>query len=114
MDAGDVWMVSLPAIGGHEQAGERPAIVIQDAADGAGSPLVLVIPLTSRLSAARFPATVPISPDSENGLRAESLAMVFQVRALDRSRFTRRLGRVSDMTLGSVFEALDRLTGRCR
>lgn len=95
MKRGEVWMVTLPFTPGREQSGERPAVVVQDAAYGQGSPLVLIVPLTSQSGASRFPATVAVQPSPENGLTLESIAMVFQTRALDRSRFIRRLGIVS-------------------
>ena len=113
MESGEIWSVTLPfAEGGREQSGQRPALVMQDSAAGQGSPLVLVVPLTSQISASRFPATVRLEPTPENGLTAVSIAMVFQIRALDRSRFVRRLGTVGDETVASLLAALDALLGR--
>jgi mRNA interferase MazF len=110
---GEVWMVFLPAApAGREQAGQRPAIIIQDPGYGQASPLVLVVPLTSQSGAARFPATVTILPTAANGLSAPSIAMVFQTRALDRARFIRRLGALSDADLAAVLLKLNRLTGQ--
>ena len=85
--------------------------MLQDDAYGQGSPLVLVVPLTSQLAALRFPGTVPIEPTAENGLSAASVAMVFQLRALDRARFGRRLGQVGSGELDAVLAELARLTG---
>ena len=102
----------LPAVGqGREQSGERPVVVIQDAAYGAGSPLVLVVPLTSQLAALRFPATVEIMPTAANGLELASVAMVFQVRALDRTRFVTRRGQVEEDVLETLLDALKNLVG---
>lgn len=105
-------MVSLPFSSGREQSGNRPAIVIQDAAYGQASPLVLVVPLTSQLAALRFPATVRIEPSLANGLNLPSVALVFQTRATDRSRLSRAIGRISDADLDRVLFDLARLTGR--
>jgi mRNA interferase MazF len=71
-----------------------------------------MVPLTSQLAALRFPATVRIDPSPENGLTMPSVAMVFQIRALDRTRFIRRLGAVSDSDLAAILAALNRLTGQ--
>ncbi len=95
-------MVSLPFSGGREQSGERPAVVIQDGVYGQGSPLVLVVLLTSQLAALRFPASVQIQPSRENGLSFPSVAMVFQTRALDRTRFLRRIGVLEDDSLAGI------------
>jgi mRNA interferase MazF len=112
MQRGEIWMVSLPFSGGREQSGERPAIIIQDAIYGQGSPLVLIVLLTSQLAAMRFPATVRIDSTRENGLSYPSVAMIFQARALDRSRFLRKLGTVTHKEIMAVLAELNRLTGQ--
>ena len=112
MQRGDVWMVALPFSGRREQSGERPAIVIQDAVYGQGSPLVLIVLLTSQLAAQRFPASVRVDPTPSNGLSAPSVAMVFQARALDRSRFLRKVGTLPGEVLAAIITELSRLTGQ--
>lgn len=87
-------------------------MVIQDATYGQGSPLVLVVPLTSQVGALRFPGTVRIEPTGGNGLTLSSIAMVFQMRALDRTRFVSRLGILDAVNLDLVLAELDRLIGR--
>ena len=111
MRLGDVWMVELPFSSGREQSGERPAIVIQDEVYGQGSPLVLIVLLTSQLTALRFPASIDIAPSPSNGLSVRSVAIVFQARALDRSRFLRHLGEVSAEDLATILVELRNLTG---
>jgi len=44
---GDIHWVDLPVVGGREQRGRRPAIVIQNEKVGEKLPTVLVVPLTS-------------------------------------------------------------------
>jgi mRNA interferase MazF len=91
MKNGDIWLVDLSDAKGHEQRGVRPAIVI-----GGANGLVLVVPLTGSVSSARFSHTHTISPDPHNGLDAESVALVFQIVALDRERFQHRIGTVGE------------------
>ena len=112
INRGEVWLVQLPNSSGREQSGQRPAIVIQDAAYGLRSSLVLAVPLTSQTNATRFAATVPIIPSAQNGLSLPSVALVFQVRALDRNRFLQRLGFVSAPELSAVLDELNKLTGQ--
>ncbi len=73
----------------------------QDMSSGGYSPLslleaqtglVLVAQLTSKISTARFSDTLAISPDSHNGLDAESIALVFQIVELVHERFRHRIG----------------------
>lgn len=111
MDRGEVWLVALPSAPGREQQGQRPAVVLQDEAYGRRSPLVLVVPLTSQLASLRFPATLRLDPSAENGLDVPSVAMVFQLRALDRARFVRRIGRVSRSELRRIEAEVRRMAG---
>lgn len=53
MEEGDIYLVEIPLSGGHEQAGLRPAIIIQ-AIRSEKLPTVLIVPLTSKLKAAEF------------------------------------------------------------
>ena len=108
---GEVVWVEYPKVNGHEQAGRRPSIVLQDDSIASGSPLVLVIPLTSSASVARFPGVIAVPADAGNGLTADSYALVFQLRAIDRRRIGAKLGDVSSAILAQLYEALDKLTG---
>jgi mRNA interferase MazF len=109
---GDVWQATYPPSNGHEQMGSRPVLVLQDNKYGRGAPIILAVPFSTRLRTQRFDGTVLIEPDEHNGLTAPSVVLVFQLRALDKSRFDRRIGRVERDQLMSVYEELDRLTGR--
>lgn len=104
-------MVDLPISSGREQGGQRPAVIIQDEVYGLGSPLILVVILTSQLGALRFPGSTRIDPTPANGVSVPSVAMMFQTRALDRSRFRQRLGYVYDADLTGIIRELRMLTG---
>jgi mRNA interferase MazF len=112
MRQGEIWRVRLPSADGHEQSGERPALILQDDAFIHVLPLVLVVPFTSRMRATRFPGTLLVQPDSVNGLTSPSVALLFQLRGLDKSRFLERLGKVEEATLRELWSLLDQLTGR--
>jgi mRNA interferase MazF len=112
MNVGDVFWVEFPPQSGHAQAGRRPAIVAQVASATASLPTILMIPLTTQIAALRFPGTVMVDSDPENGLRRPSVALVFQLTVVDRRVVGSRMGRVSEDVLGNLWDALDRLTGR--
>ena len=102
MDIGDIYTVEIPSSDGHEQAGTRPAIIVQARQFENQLPTVLIVPLTSRLAAQAFPGTFLVHPDSENGLTMISVALVFQLRAIDRRRLKRMTGRLSGVHLAQV------------
>jgi mRNA interferase MazF len=109
---GDIHWIELPPGSGHEQSGRRPAVIVQDASYAGMLPVVLVIPLTTATSTLRFPGTLLIQPDPGNGLRQASVALVFQMRAVDRRRIGGRVGALGADILSGIFEALDKLMGR--
>lgn len=111
MDVGELCWADLPTTDGHEQSGRRPVMVIQDDSYAGQLPTVLIVPLTSTRAAARFPGTVFIPATTGNGLAADSVLLIFQVRALDRTRFGRRIGVVEPAILTQVYQTLDQLTG---
>ena len=112
MTAGDIFWVELPRANGHEQVGRRPAVVLQDEVYAGTLPVVIVVPLTGAVTASRFPGTVSIEPTSENSLRKRFVALIFQIRAVDRRKIRDRLGAVGAEDLARIHGALDRLLGR--
>jgi mRNA interferase MazF len=100
MARGDVLLVSLPDSDKREEKGNRPAIAVQT--DIANSPMLIVIPVTSSLGALRFPFVVKIEPSEQNGLNLPSVAMIFQMRAIDRKRIIQKIGELEPQYLAQV------------
>jgi len=88
MNKGEIWLVDIPATDGHEQSGKRPVIILADTMAN----IVIIIPFTSNVQALRFPHTIEIKPSKTNGLTAKSVALVFQVRAIDKKRLKNKIG----------------------
>jgi mRNA interferase MazF len=112
MSVGDLHWVDLPDANGREQRGRRPVVVLQDDDYGGDLPVVLVVPLTTARAAMRFAGTTLIRPTVENRLRQASVALVFQLRAIDRRRIQEHIGTVSVEVLQAIFAELGKLTGR--
>ena len=94
MKIGDVYLVEIPTIGGHEQAGLRPAIIVQTEKERDKLPNIIIIPLTSKIKATCFPFTFLIEPDQSNNLSSVSVALIFQLRAIDKKRLKRKIGEL--------------------
>ena len=112
MSPGDICWVDILPRGGHEQAGRRPAIIFQDESLTSLIPTVLIVPVTTQVEAMRFPGTMLIARDAGNGLRRASVALVFQITAVDRRWIGSKLGRIADLHRDELWEQLDRVTGR--
>ncbi|MBW4457885.1 MAG: type II toxin-antitoxin system PemK/MazF family toxin [Nostoc indistinguendum CM1-VF10] len=100
MARGDILLVGLPESDKREEKGNRPAIAVQT--DIATSPMLIIVPVTSSLGALRFPFTVRIEPSQQNGLTLPSVAMVFQLRAIDRKRIIQKIGELELQYLTQV------------
>jgi mRNA-degrading endonuclease toxin of MazEF toxin-antitoxin module len=73
MKRGEVWRVRLPSVPGHTQAGIRPAVIVQEDRSTVALPTVLIVPFTSAQAALRFPGTLTVRPDGQNGLQVPRL-----------------------------------------
>lgn len=102
MVPGDIYLVEIPPSGAHEQAGVRPAVILQNPSYFNRLSTVLIVPLTGQLKALHFPGTLRIRPDAQNRLQKESVALVFQLRAIDRRRLKAKLGVLDAVTLGQI------------
>ena len=112
LNVGDIHWVEFPLANGREQQGRRPAIVMQDDGYAGSLPTTLVIPLSTAKKALRFAGTALVAATSESGLRQESVALVFQFRAIDRNRVKERVGTISEDERRVVFDELRKLTGQ--
>ncbi|MEK6681513.1 MAG: type II toxin-antitoxin system PemK/MazF family toxin [Nitrospirota bacterium] len=110
MKEGDIYLVEIPASGGHEQAGLRPAIIVQST-NLEKLPTVLIVPLTSKIKAADFPFTFIIEPDEFNNLDVSSVVLVFQLRAIDKRRIKNKLGELKQDKLEILKQNLKKIMG---
>jgi mRNA interferase MazF len=107
MKKGDVCIINLAVEVGHEQYGQRPAIVISDTGIG----ILIVVPLTSNLEALRFPYTLAILPDKQNNLKQKSVALIFHIRAIDKSRVVKIIGKINKQVEGKINFILKEMLG---
>jgi mRNA-degrading endonuclease toxin of MazEF toxin-antitoxin module len=53
-----------------------------------------------------------VEVSQQNGLRQHSVALVFQLTAVDKRYISEQLGQASDAVMAQIWSALDALTGR--
>jgi mRNA interferase MazF len=102
MKRGDVFLFDLSVGIGHEQHGERPAILLSNPVNG----MALVIPLTSNLKSLRLSHTLNVLPSKKNRLDCESVALVFQLKSVDKRRMIRRIGQLDGADIVQLNEIL--------
>ena len=98
---GDVWLADLNPVRGSEQAGMRPVLIVQTNSINRFTTTVLTIPFTTNLRRSALPSCVQVA-SGEGGLSSESVALCHQLRVLDKTRITRKLGELSIVTLEKV------------
>ena len=98
---GEVWLVDLgQPKDDHEQAGRRPAVILQTD-DLAVLSTVVIVPLTTQSKRAGFANTVWI-PANEAGQDRDSVALCHQIRVLDRRKLIRRIGELAPERLSEI------------
>ena len=101
---GEVWMVDLNPIGGHEQGGRRLGLVISvDPFNQGSAGIVVMIHITP--AARGIPFHVEVDPP-EGGVRKRSFIKCEDLRSVSTERLWRRVGKVSPKTLMEVEDRL--------
>ncbi len=102
---GEIWLVSLDPTVGHEIKKARPAVIIQNDIGNAYSPITIIAPLTSQIKEKVYPFEAFL-PKERTGLIKDSCALLNQIRAIDKVRLVKKIGRLDDNGIEKVNEAL--------
>lgn len=101
---GDIFYAILTPTIGSEQDGIRPVLVVQNNKGNRYSPTTIVIPITSSLSKKELPTHILL--DNTKGLEKKSMALIEQIRTLDKSRLLTKITRADKVDLEKVKEAI--------
>jgi mRNA interferase MazF len=102
---GDIYLAALEPVKGSEQGRKRPVSVFQNPDLGRFTSTVICVPLTTNLTRKGVPGTCFIRK-GEGGLTQDSVALCFQLRALDKTRLVKKHGTVSTETLNALANAI--------
>jgi mRNA interferase MazF len=105
---GEIRWADLNPVRGHEQAGERPVLVLSHDVFNERSGTVIAIALTSQEPRAGYPLTLELATAK---LPKRSWVKISQIRTLSTERIGKRLGRASDEELAQVLEGLLEIVG---
>lgn len=105
MKKGEIWIAEMPSVDGREQTGIRPTIVLTDTI----ASLAVIIPITTNMRALRFPHTLELNPSKQNGLKTFSVALIFQLRAVDKQRLKHKIGTLESQNLKAVDTMLKKM-----
>jgi mRNA interferase MazF len=102
---GDVFLADLDPTKGSEQQGKRPVVIFQNPDLNQYTRTFICIPLTTNLSRSAILGTCFIKKGN-GGLTHDSIALCFQLRAIDQSRLTKKLGTLNKTVLDSLVDAI--------
>ena len=98
---GDIIWASLDPIKGHEQAGLRPVLILQNDLFNEHLGTVLVVPLTTNLHSKNFVSTYFLEKGKAN-LKKDSVLLLHQLRCIDKSRLQKKAGEVNLRELPAI------------
>ncbi len=102
-----VYLADLEPVIGSEVGKTRPVLVISEEEVNEVIATVNIIPITSRKPSRTVYPNEVLLQKGVAGLLSESLALVHQVRTLDKRRLTKHIGSITDIALQQeIIEAL--------
>ena len=105
---GEVRWADLNPVRGHEQAGQRPVLVLSHDVFNERSGTVIAVALTSQEPRAAFPLTLE---SKAAGLSKRSWVKISQIRTLSVERIGQRIARASEEELARVLDGLNEIIG---
>ena len=109
IERGDILMVVLRQIpGGSIQNGNRPVVVVSNNKANTYSPVLTVVPFTSKLHKKRYlPTHVFVSRYEMSGLNRHGLVLAEQVTSIAVQDIIQKCGRVNEMAMKRITRAVE-------
>ena len=107
VNRGEVWLIDLNPVIGHEQSGVRPVLVISDDMfNHSLAEMVIVVPITSKYKG------IPTHVELDSGfLSQKSYLKTEDIRSVSTKRLIKKIGNVDDKIMKPVEERIKLLLG---
>jgi len=103
---GDIYLADLSPIKGHEQAGMRPVLILQNNILNKNLNTIVIAPLTSNLKAKGKLTTYFLSSAVFN-LKQDSVILLFQIRTIDKTRLIKKIISLDESIFYKIKEQLN-------
>lgn len=100
---GEIYYADLSGTVGSEQGGFRPVVIVQNKMGNKKSPTTLIAPLTTRMTKHKIPTHVYCDADC---LAAPSIILCEQIRTIDKSRLSKKVGKLNEQDIERVNKAI--------
>ena len=102
---GDIYYADLSPVIGSEQGGTRPVLIVQNDVGNRFSPTVIAAAITSQKDKANLPTHIQVNSVG-SGLAKDSIVLLEQIRTLDKKRLREHMGRLDELSMNRIDEAL--------
>lgn len=100
---GQIYYADLSPVVGSEQDGFRPVLILQNDTGNKFSPTTIVAPITSTKPDSHMPTHVRVNVE---GLVSGSVALLEQIRTIDKRRLDDYVGKLNKDMMGKVDHAI--------
>ncbi len=102
---GDIYYADLSPVIGSEQGGVRPVLIVQNDVGNRFSPTVIAAAITSQRDKTKLPTHIQLHATG-SGLQRDSIVLLEQIRTLDKRRLKEHMGRLDDVSMRRIDQAL--------
>lgn len=100
---GSVYLASLDPTIGSEQKGYRPVLIIQNDIGNKYSPTTIIVPITAKK---KHQLPMHILLNKNDFLDYDSIALIEQIRVIDKTRLVKYLGKLSDKEMQKISDSV--------
>ncbi len=100
---GEMWIVNWNPARGSEQAGRRPALIVQNDIGNEKAPTTIIAAISSTVRI--YPMNVEVRPP-EGGVERASSIKTSQILTISKERLEKRLGRLNEDKMDEVDRAI--------
>lgn len=102
---GAIYFADLNPVKGHEQAGFRPVLVLQNDILNKNLSTVVIAPITTNLRAKGYMTTYFLAK-SVSELPRDSVILLYQIRTIDKMRLKRLVSVLSPVVMRQIKEQI--------
>ena len=107
MNRGDIYQANLNPTVDSEQSGHRPVLIVSRNGINRSSPVIVIVPISKNKKSKKiYPSQYLITANNSNGLDVDSIVKCEQIRAVAKSRLSKKRGTLTQTDMGKIDEAL--------
>lgn len=100
---GEIYYADLSGTVGSEQGGLRPVVIVQNNKGNKNAPTTQIAPMTTRMTKHKIPTHIYCD---DKCLAAPSIILCEQIRTIDKSRLTKKIGTLSQKDIERINKAI--------